>query len=276
MTKNTLRKTVAVTGATGFLGGYLIEELAHRHIVYTVFDRKKHNLLKPESLQDFVSKKDIIIHLAGKDKDSGFVEMMRTNILGIQGLLDAIAMYNPSAKLIFASSFMVYLKDDAFGATKKISEELIKRYNKKYLIKTITLRFSNIYGPRGKPFHNSVVATLVDRIKKGEKVTISGDGSQERDFLYVSDAADAIIKAMNYTPKNVEHFDICTSARTSLNQVIKILAAHEKKKTQVVYDDSIGNQPYNVQKKYSHAKEKFGWEPKVSLTEGLQRVMEAA
>ncbi|KKS22997.1 MAG: NAD-dependent epimerase/dehydratase [Candidatus Roizmanbacteria bacterium GW2011_GWC2_41_7] len=162
-------KHIAITGGSGFIGTFLVEKLKQRRVSYTLLNRKKHNLLYPNSLKDFVSSKDAIIHLAAKDKDSGLTEMMKTNIGGTMGLMGAIKQWNPSVKLIAASSFLVYIPEDAFGATKKAAEELIEEYGKQLPIKVAILRFSNIYGPGGKPFHNSVISTFVHLIKKGKK-----------------------------------------------------------------------------------------------------------
>ncbi|KKS22998.1 MAG: hypothetical protein UU78_C0007G0016 [Candidatus Roizmanbacteria bacterium GW2011_GWC2_41_7] len=82
----------------------------------------------------------------------------------------------------------------------------------------------------------------------------------------------AILKAIDYNPTGIEYFDICTGTLTSLNDIVKILALHTKKEIQVAYDTSVQNDPYLLQKKYLSAKEKLGWKPEITLSQGLKTV----
>lgn len=264
---------VGVTGGSGFLGSNLIKKLSEENIKFEVLDRSKNDLLNPQSLREFVEGKDVIIHLAGKNKDSSLTEMEKVNVFGTRSLMEAISKYNPSAKIIFASSFMIYIKEDTFGITKKKAEGEIDKYSKK--LKGIILRFSNIYGPGGKPFQNSVISTLTYKIKKREKIVVSGDGSQARDFLFIADAINAIIKAIYYIPRDIEYFDICTGKNTSINEVIQTLKSQVKRKVGVEYDASILNHLYNLNKTYLAAKEKLGWKPNTSLSSGLKMTLKS-
>ena len=183
---------VAITGASGFVGSYLLEALRKEKITFATFNHKKHDLFRPETLRDLVKDKDVIIHLAGVNRDDDLTNITKVNVLGTKGLLDAMLMYSPLAKLIFISSFQAYLQENIYGASKRNAEELIESYVNRSKLTAIILRFTNMYGPGSKPFYNSVIATFAHQIQKGEPIVINGDGEQKRDYLYITDGANAI------------------------------------------------------------------------------------
>lgn len=261
---------IAITGDNGFLGRMFQQKLASQNIRFSGFNRKKYSLFKSETLKDFVVGKDAIIHLAGANKDKGLEDIIRVNVLGTKGLLDAVHMYSPSAKIIFASSFMVYLKDDFFGVSKKIAEDLITEHTKEYSSKAIILRFSNIYGESAKPFHNSAISTFVHKIKKDDQILINGDGTQRRDYLHLDDAINAMLKAIQYEPSGIEYFDICSGKLISINEVLAFLEKASHKKLNVCYNKKIKSDDLRLEKNYEYAKKALGWQPTIQIEEGLK------
>lgn len=260
---------IAVTGSTGFLGSYLIRELKNKNIEHVMLDKEKHDLFNPASLKSFVENVDIVCHLAGVSKESSEV-LLRTNTLGTINLLKAIKRFNKrdSCKFIFASSRHVYPMRNVYAYSKKIAEEFIELQSSER-IKGIVLRFSNIYGSNCKPFLNSVIATLVLQASTGQKLTINGDGNQKRDYIFVSDAVNALLDAIKYTPrKKYEVFDICSGKLTSLNKIIDILERARGKKLNVAYNDKKENENWDLPLN-NNAKKAFGWTPKIPLEEGL-------
>lgn len=264
---------IAVTGSSGFFGSHLLPSLKKRNFHVTSFDRKKNNLFHSKTLKDFLKDKDIVIHLAGVDKGGSIENMLRVNILGTKKLLDAMSIYCPNVKFIFASSFRLYEKNDVLGLSKLIGEELIKDYIDSKLIKSaIIFRFSNLYGPGGKPFRNSVVATFTYLIKSGKAITIDGNGEQTRDFLYVDDAIDAIIRGIEFNlKKGIEIFDICSGKLTSIEEIAEILLKLSDKKILIKYT---GSSQYleELIKDFIKAKKLLGWNPHTSLEDGLKKV----
>ncbi|MBI3103850.1 NAD(P)-dependent oxidoreductase [Candidatus Daviesbacteria bacterium] len=265
---------VIITGATGFIGKNLVENLNSKNFIVSIFDRKKHDLFQINSLKDLLKGQDVIVHLAGVNKDGSLKDILRVNILGTKKLLDAALKYCPNAKFIFASSSQVYDEDDVSGLSKLIAEELIKDYVKNKLLKgAIILRFSNIFGKGSKPFTNSALSTFAYLIKEGREITINGIGEQTRDFLYIDDAINAIIRAIDFDPKGIETFDICTGKLTSINQLIQKLMQILKIKVPIRYNR--GNQSIKkVLKNYQKAKKILGWQPVILLEEGLRQFIE--
>lgn len=265
---------VAVTGSEGFLGTAILKKLDKEKITYTPFNLKKNNLFKISTLRKFLTGVDVVIHLAAinRGQDS---EMVKVNCLGTQSLLEAMNKYCPNARIIFASSFQVYLKKGLYSLTKKMAEDLIKEYSRKTNLKGTIFRISNIYGPGGKPFYNSVIATFVHLIKQNQSIQINGDGSSKRDFIYVDDVADAFSKAILYQPqKNFEIFDICSAKEVTLNQILNILKVISRKKVEIMYNKSVKEKPWPTSSKnFKIAKKLFDWGPTTTLEIGLKNTI---
>lgn len=265
---------IAITGATGFVGTNLIEKLRLSKFRYATFDRTKNNLFNPDTLRSLLMGKDVVIHLAGVNKDAKVKDAIKTNILGTKKLLDAVVRYCPNAKFIFASSFQVYDEDDIFGLSKWAAEDLIEDYVNNRLISNATvLRFSNIYGKGCKPFRNSAVSTFAHLIKKGKEISVSGTGEQTRDFLYIDDAIEALFKAIIFNTKNsFEVIDICSGKLTSINNLLKTLEKISDKKILIRYNES-NQKAKKIVRSYQRAIKLLGWQPMVKLEEGLKRLM---
>lgn len=265
---------IAITGASGFIGQRVLKQLEKKEgVALRTLDRDKHNLLDQETLKDFVKGQDVIIHLAGVNRTTNY-ELIQTNTLGTLSILEAMVKYVPKARLVFASTFQVYLNQSLYGLSKKFAEELVKLYGLNHKLKSTILRLSNVYGPCGKPFYNSVVATLAHLIKQGEPLKINGDGSQERDYVYVEDVADAFVtSALSEQEEVTETLDICTDQSTSLNEIIETIREVSGKKVEVVYNEAAKDVPWPTKdKNFDKAKKFLGWEPKTTLKEGLSQI----
>lgn len=225
---------IGVTGGKGFLGSYLLKSLRDKKFNIKLLSEKE-DLLEPTYLKSFVQDLDLLVHLAGLNRDTDY-NMFRINTIGTASLLDAIKNYSSKTRLIFASSYQIYSQENSYSKSKELAEEIIKYHSENYGIKSIVLRISNIYGAGGKPFYNSVIATFVHLIKGKKPLTINGDGNQKRDFIYVEDVVNAIEKCIDY--KQSEHFevfDICSSQLISINQIIQNIEELTDQKLDVKY-----------------------------------------
>ncbi len=262
---------IGITGASGFLGRHLIKELKRQEFTFSVFDRKEHSLFNAASLKNFVSNSDIIVHLAGVNKDGDLEDMLKVNILGTKTLLDAIIAYNKNIKFIFASSLGIYQEHDIFGLSKKIVEELISEYAEKHKFKSVILRYSNIYGLGARPFKNSALTTFVHLVKKGEPITLYGDGTQERDYLYVDDAISALVESFRCNSEKTETYDVCSGSKISINELLIIITKISKKTVRINKEKNSLPQPiYMYPEKLRHLS---NWYPEVSLEQGLEIVI---
>lgn len=268
-------KKIGITGADGFIGQAVIKRLGKEETKIITLDRQKHNLFDPESLRGFVENQDIVIHLAGVNRGTNY-ELIQVNTLATLSLLEAMVKYAPLARIIFASTFQVYLPQSLYGLSKKFAEELLVQYGLNQKVQSTILRLSNVYGPGAKPFYNSVIATFAHLINRGETLQINGDGNQERDYIYVADAADALARAaLSNQTEQTEIIDVCSGESTSLNTVLEIIKSVSGKKIKVVYNSAVAEKPWPTKdKNFTKAKELLAWEPKISIKEGLVRVMQ--
>lgn len=264
---------IVVTGSTGFVGKHLVAALHTQKAGVRELIRTKHDVFRPETLKDLLIGADAVVHLLGVNRDTDG-NLLRGNTLGTVGVLQAMASYAPKATLVFASSFQIYWENSFYGLTKHLAEEAIEYFVRTVGMRATILRISNIYGPGGKPFYNSVIATFTHLVREGKPLVIHGDGEQKRDYIYVADVVEALEKAIyNTKGDRLEYVDICSGVGVTLNNIVqtmehivgrKIIKQHEPLKTpQEGYE----------QRNYDKAKKLLGWEPKTSLKEGLQRTL---
>lgn len=263
---------VAITGGEGFLGREVVRLFKKQGHSVTLLDRKKESLFNPSSLERFVRNKDVIIHLAGVNRDVDS-EIVKGNVYVTSCLLSAIKKYNQKAIIIFSSSAQVYT-NTLYGISKKMAENLIAYYSKNYDLKAVILRIANIYGPNGRPYYNSAIATFIDQIKKRKPITVNGNGKQKRDFIYVSDVAKAVMLAASKREKQpLVTVDICSGTLVSLDKIIRTLYSLAKEKENVTYLSKNVMSEYQTKKNYKKAYSLFNWKPETPLIMGLKAAL---
>ena len=260
---------IGITGGTGFLGKHLVKRLKEEGIDYEILDRKKYDPYDLKSLKKFVENKNVIVHLAAQNIGA-IDELVKANVLGTACLLEAISKYGSSTKFIFISSVQVYLKDKIYGMTKRFGEEIVKYFDGQEKIDSVILRVTNLYGSGCKPYYNSAITTFIHQAVKGEEIVINGDGKQERDYLYVTDAIDVIIKAITVSSKRVLYLDICSDSKRSLNDVLDIIRSICKKNIKVRYNKNRIDVPWRFNISSNKAKKMLKWNPKINLEKGIE------
>lgn len=264
---------IGITGGNGFLGKHLLLALKSEGFSYELLEDYG-RLEDVSAVRHFVEGKSLIIHLAGRNKGTD-AELCQANVVGTQNLLTAIEGVQAHITVIFASSTQVYLSASYYGLTKKIAESLIKYYSYRShrRIRGVVLRFTNLYGPGGKPFYNSVIATFVKQIREKSPVTLSGDGGETRDFLYVADAVAAILKSIEYSQKKqFSMFDICSGKRYSLNSILGILSHYVSKKPEIIRGNEL-QRDWVFRASPEKAEKELGWKPETSLEKGISQVI---
>jgi UDP-glucose 4-epimerase len=161
-----------------------------------------------------------------------------------------------------------------YGIAKLTVENYLKFYKKNFGLKFISLRFSNVYGPRQDPRGEAgVVAIFIEKLLKGEKPTIFGNGNQTRDFIFVDDVVSACLKAMEYKGKK-EIFNIGTGIETSINELYKIISKLLKTKIKPKYAPE---KPSDLKRSCLDiflAKRELKWKSKYNLEEGVKKTIE--
>ena len=242
-------RKVTITGASGFVGKNLVAKLKDsRGVEVAIFNSKRNSLFRPRTFRELIEGSSAIYHLAAVNdpKDPG---ILKTNILGTWGVLEAVRRYAPASKVVFVSSFAVYrtpllgevidekyatFTRNVYGFTKLVGEKLCFFYSKVFGMRVAIARISNIYGPGMPPFKHSVVSTFIERIRNGKSIEISGSGDQTRDFIYIGDVLDALI-AMGDKDKPIGIFNICSGESISINNLVEIIEEKFKKKIKKIY-----------------------------------------
>jgi len=231
---------------------------------------------------------DIIVHLAANTGVAPSVDNPRsdcmTNILGTFNYLEA-ARHERVNCFVFASSGAPVGECEPpiheelaphpvspYGASKLAGEAYCSAYFQTFGIKTVVLRFGNVYGP-GSMHKTSVVAKFMRQALNGQALEIYGDGSQTRDFIYIDDLVGAIRLTVRKDGIGGEVFQIATFQETTVLELAHLIKAIVEKETNnniaIIYR---GPRPGDVRRNYSDiskARDMFGYEPQFNLSEGL-------
>jgi len=298
---------VMVTGADGLVGKELVRQLKAQNYSIVATDI---TLEHPEGegnlvfyyldVNDIVAvidaikdeKPDVIVHMAalvgGKPSTKNPYLYIETNTMGTVNILEA--MREAGVKnLIYLSSWSTYgaIKEEQlpitewthqhpenpYGVSKVMAEYAIRTYAEQYGFKVAILRCTAIYGPNQTESY--IINDLVDCMVSGETFELWGDGAHTREMLYVSDVADAIIKAIEYVPSMEfpwEHFIVGTGKPYKIKHIAHLAQSIAPFELKLVPSSKwVFNQRSNI----TCVKKKLGWSPKVGVREGLTRCLEA-
>ncbi|MBI2662489.1 GDP-mannose 4,6-dehydratase [Candidatus Woesearchaeota archaeon] len=207
------------------------------------------------------------------------------NIRGTLNLLELAKQYGID-NFVFASSSSVYgnrtegcFKEtdmvdkpiSPYAACKKAGELFCYNYNHLYDLNCSCLRFFTVYGPRGRP--DMAPFKFVDKIARGEEIEIYGEGTSRRDYTYISDIVGGVVAALDKSHK-YELFNLGGANPVQLNYFVSLIENNLNKKVKIRY---VEKQQGDVEMTFadvSKSREMLGYEPKVSIEEGVRRLVE--
>lgn len=168
--------TVGITGQNGFIGQHLYNTINIAGDTFKLIDFKNEYFQNDNQLDEFVSKCDVIVHLAAMNRHSEDELIYNTNILLVRILVDSLERTNSSAHVIMSSSLQEE-KNNSYGKSKRDGRKLFLKWasNSKGIFSGLLI--SNVFGPFGRPNYNSVVATFCAKVTAGEKPEIHDDRS---------------------------------------------------------------------------------------------------
>jgi UDP-glucose 4-epimerase len=238
---------------------------------------------------------DAIVHLAANTGVGPSVEDPRgdcmSNVVGTLNFLEA-ARHGGVPRFVFASSGGTVIGETEppiheemaphpvapYGASKLAGEGYCSAYYQTFGVRTVALRFGNVYGPGSVHKVRNAVPRFITRSMKREPLEIYGDGSQTRDYVYVDDLIRALRLAATAEGVGGEIFQIATSAETSVNELIeRLMPVLAEAGIENVEVRRTAPRAGDVQRNFadtSKARRLLGWKPEVDLDEGLQRTVE--
>lgn len=210
----------------------------------------------------------------------------RVNVEGSLRVIDA-AIRHGVRRIVFASSGgAVYGTQDyypadeehptrpesPYGLAKLTVERYLEMLASLHHFEAVALRLSNVYGPRQDPRGEAgVIAIFIQRLIDGEMPVIFGDGLQTRDYVYVSDVADAFAAAMKGPPGT---YNVGTGVETNVRDILVMIARAASRDGTPRFDRAIPGELRRSCLQIEKARQELGWWPKVSLSEGILRTVQ--
>jgi len=300
---------ILVTGGAGFIASHIVDAYVREGHTVSVLDNlssgKKSNLNmaaeffqcdlldRPSMEKVFQNGRIEVVshHAAQIDVRRSVTDPLydaSVNILGLINLMECCVKYGVS-RIIFASSGgAIYGEQDSFpadethatrpispyGISKLSSEHYLYYYSTVFGIDAVSLRYSNVYGPRQNPHGEAgVVAIFTSKTLRGEPTLINGDGKQTRDYVYVGDVARANLVALR--SGGFHAFNVGTGVETDVNEISRLIRLYSENDVAVGHGPAKkGEQQRSVLDARKIARV-LGWRPTVSLEEGLKATVAA-
>ncbi len=298
------QKKVVVTGGAGFIGSNVVDALVALgydvHIIDNLSGGKKENInsqatLHEVSITDLKAIKPIVagahyvFHLAALPRVQYSIEQpVETHDVNVNGTMNVLIASKEGGvkKVVYSASSSAYgdqpilplvetmpaMPKSPYGLHKYVGEEYCKVWSEVYGLKTVSLRYFNVYGPRqsAEGSYPLVIAKFLAQRSEDKPMTITGKGDQTRDFTHVSDVVNAnILAAEGEKVGKGEVINIGTGKNYTIKQIAEIIGGP------IDYIPA-RLEPKNTRANNEKARTLLGWEPKTSLEQGIAELKKLA
>lgn len=305
-----LPKKALVTGAAGFLGSHLCRRLLSegyevtaidnlftgtKENIYDLLDNPRFSFVLHDVTHPFWGQFDEIYNLACPASPFHYqhnpVETLKTSVLGMMNMLE-LAL-KTKAKVLHTSTSEVYGDPlvhpqvesywgnvntigirSCYDEGKRCAETLAADYRRQWGVDVRMVRIFNTYGPNMHPKDGRVISNFIMQALHNENITIFGDGSQTRSFQYVDDLIEAIRRLMNVENPPLVMNVGNPGEYTMLDLAENVLKLIPESTSKIVFEPLPEDDPKKRKPDITLAKETLGWEPKVSLVDGLKKTIE--
>jgi nucleoside-diphosphate-sugar epimerase len=300
-----------VTGGAGFIGSHLatalVERGDHVRVVDNLSTGRRGNLAHIEGAIDFlegdladleiarraVDGCEFVLHQAAIPSVPRSVQdpvtSNRSNIDATLNLLVA-ARDARVRRVVYAASSSAYGDTPTlpkreemptnplspYALQKLVGEQYMQMFTRLYGLETVSIRYFNVFGPRQDPSspYSGVISVFVSALVDGRAPTIFGDGEQTRDFTYVANVVDGVLRACSAPGASGQVINVATGGRISLNQLFRAIRDLTGAQVEPTYAGSRAGDVRDSQADITRARELLGYEPAVSFEDGLRRTLE--
>jgi nucleoside-diphosphate-sugar epimerase len=298
-----------VTGGAGFIGSHLVEELARRgervRVVDNLSTGKRQNIAHLTSVEFVegdladlevarraVTGVDYVLHQAAIPSVPRSVQdPITSNRANIDASLNILVAARDAGikRLVYAGSSSAYGDTPTlpkvetmptaplspYALQKLVAEQYCQIFTRLYGLETVTIRYFNVFGPRQDPSspYSGVISLFISALCEGGQPTIYGDGEHTRDFTYVANVVDGVLRACTAAGASGEVINVATGGRISLNALFKTIRELVNARVEPVYAPPRPGDVKDSQADISKASRVLGYAPIVSFEEGLSRTV---
>jgi nucleoside-diphosphate-sugar epimerase len=299
-----------VTGGAGFIGSHLAEELVRRgervRVVDSLITGKRENvshLPQVQFLQGDLADLDVarravegvdyVLHQAAIPSVPRSVQdPITSNRANVDASLNLLVAARDAGirRVVYAGSSSAYGNTPTlpkietmptaplspYALQKLVAEQYCQMFTELYGLETVTIRYFNVFGPRQDPSspYSGVISLFISALVDGRRPTIHGDGEQTRDFTYVTNVADGVLRACHAPDASGEVINVATGGRISLNELFRTLRDLTGANVDPIYAEARAGDVRDSQADISKARRLLGYEPTVGLADGLAKTVE--
>ncbi len=299
---------ILVTGGAGFIGSHVADALLEQghsvHVLDDLSTGRRHNVPDQADFFELDVRSDAaaalvaeqayacLVHHAAQMDVRASVENPRfdadVNIGGLLNLVEAGVERGLQAVLFASTGGAIYGEPEfapqtlehplrplsPYGVAKLASEKYLDYYRHQHGLRTVALRYANVYGPRQNPHGEAgVVAIFTKQMLAREQPVIYGDGTQTRDYVYVDDVVAANLAALDHEESGV--FNVGTGRETSVNELFRALRAATGADVVEKHGPAKPGEQQRSVLGYETTTEELGWTPSVDLEDGLVRTVDS-
>ena len=299
-----------VTGGAGFIGSHLVEALTRQGERVRVADNlstgKRDNLAQVGEVElmvgdladiEFARRAaagvDFVLHQAAIPSVPRSVsDPLTSNRSNIDATLNVLVAARDAGvkRVVYAGSSSAYGNTDTlpkredmptsplspYALQKLVGEQYARMFTALYGLETVTTRYFNVFGPRQDPSspYSGVISLFISALIEGRAPTIHGDGEQTRDFTYVANVVDGVLRACHAAGASGGVFNVATGGRISLNALYRTLQAITGAEVEPVHGPARAGDVRDSQADILRARHALGFQPSVGFDDGLRRTVE--
>ena len=299
-----------VTGGAGFIGSHLTEELVRRgeqvRVVDSLVTGKRHNLAHIPGVefiegdladmavaQRAVAGVEYVLHQAAIPSVPRSVQdPMTSHRANVNAALNVLIAARDAGvkRVVYAGSSSAYGNAPTlpkvetmpaaplspYALQKFVAEEYCRLFTQLYGLETVTTRYFNVFGPRQDPSsaYSGVISLFISALVEGRPPTIYGDGEHTRDFTYVANVVDGVLRACHAPKASGEVINVATAGRISLNDLFRTVKELTGARVEPIYAEPRAGDVTDSQADISKAERILGYRPTVNLQDGLKKTVE--